>query len=137
MLDIYHNHVAFKNLKPLNFTYFIVLLTIMISLIILMLFKTKVYDHYASKSYVTCEDTCTLDILYPSNINYDYIQFNNKNLTFNIIGEEIIIDEENFQSFKKQSLTFTNNVFKNQEIINVDFYYHKQRLLNKLLKLLF
>ena len=137
MLDIYHNKEAFKKQKPFNFIYVVFFIIIILALIIYMIFKTEVYDHYEAKSYVTCTNLCTTSIAYPSNITYDFIQFNNKNITYQVDYEEIFIDEESLISFKKQSLTLLNNDFQDKEIITVNFYYHKQRLINKLLKLIF
>ena len=137
MINIYNNKEAFKNIKPFKYFYVLIFIIILLFIIFILMYKTKIYDNYEAKSYVTCEATCNLTVLYPSNITYDFIKFNNKNLEYQKDNEEIVIDENNLISYKKLSLTLNKNYFQDKEIITINFYYHKQRIINKLLKLLF
>ena len=137
MDNIYNNKEAFKKIAPLNITIIILFMLTLIGLILVIKFKTKIYDNYQAKGYITCTTSCTLTVLYPSTITYDLLTINNKNLVAKKESEEIVIDEVNLISYKKLILSIPNNIFTDQEIVNVNFYYNKQRIINKLLKLIF
>ena len=137
MLDIYNNKIAFMKETPQSLYPTIYFLILILGIFIYAISKTKIYDNYQTKGYITCSNTCQLTVLYPSNINYNEIYFNNKKLLYDVLDEQIVLDEENLISYKKLILLFKENIFQDKEIIKVNFYYNKQRIITKIIKMAF
>ncbi len=135
-LDIYNNKTSFISLKPRKFLGLIILITIILSYIIYLLITTKVYDNYQTKGYITCNETCVLITYIPPEINYNKIYFNNKLYTYEILDNEIILDKETITSYRKLTLK-VSKTFLNNEIVNLNFYYHKQRIITKIKEKMF
>jgi len=116
MLEIFNNKEAFLRIKPKNLLVIIMLILLVLIGLVIMSLKLKVYDNYQTKGYVTCNDKCFLVTMIPSNINYDIIYFNNKEIDYKLVNKDLkVIDD-----------------FEDKEIISINFYYNKQRLINKI-----
>ena len=132
MIEIFNNKTAFQATKPKNLTLILILIFISFSILIIYLTQTKIYDNYSTQGIVTCNDTCYITTYIPSTITFDYLTINNKKTSYQIIDSQIIIPEDSFESLKKLSIT-TNNNYEANEILNLNFYYNKQRIITKML----
>ncbi len=130
MLEIFNNKEAFLRIKPKNLLVIIMLILLVLIGLVIMSLKLKVYDNYQTKGYVTCNDKCFLVTMIPSNINYDIIYFNNKEIDYKLVNKDLKVDEDNFISYYE--LHFLIDDFEDKEIISINFYYNKQRLINKI-----
>ena len=117
---------------------FIAVVFVFIVLLILLYYvcKVKVYDQFQTKGIVTCASTCTITVLIPSNLSYDEIWLNNKYVHFEEIEKELQVDEENLESYFKLTLA-TSEALTNNEIVNLTFYYNKQRIITKIKEKMF
>ncbi len=136
MLDLFNNKTAFLRMKPkMGFTVVILIFFILLYLIIYISTK-EIYDHYQTKGIVNCQNTCTIKTLLPSNFNFEQIALNNKYLDYTIISKELIVDEENYQTYFELTLS-TEEDLTNNEIVDLNFYYNKQRLIVKIKEKMF
>lgn len=131
MIDLFNNKTAFLKEKPKMG--FIIVILILLILLILLIFicKKEIYDSYQTKGLVSCTDTCTITTSIPSNLEYDYIQVNNKYLNYEILSEKLIVDEENLITYNQLTLS-TELSLSNNEIIDLTIYYNKQRIITKI-----
>jgi len=136
MLDIYHNKGAFLKEKPKNLFFISLLFVSFLLLFLVLSFKTETYDHYLTKGYVKCEGSCILTTFLPTNISYQKIKINDQDWSPIIIEKEVEISEENMMSYYRISFSM-DNTFLDNEIVDLNFYYHKQRLLNKIWQKMF
>ena len=136
MIDIYNNKESFLRNEPRMFFKLLLCLIIISFIFLIILSFIKIYDHHQTKGYATCSDTCIITTYIPSEIKYDFISFNNKNIDYKILREEIIISEEEMRTIKKITIE-TDNIFLDQEIINLNFYYNKQRIIIKIKDMMF
>ena len=117
---------------------FIAVIFVFIVLLILLYYicKVKIYDQYQTKGLVACSSTCTITVLIPSDLSYDEIWLNNKYFDYELIGKELQVDEENLESYFKLTLS-TTEALTNNEIVNLSFYYNKQRIITKIKEKMF
>lgn len=136
MLDLFNNKVAFLKKKPKMG--FIAVIFVFVVLLILLYYicKVKIYDQYQTKGLVACSSTCTITVLIPSDLSYDEIWLNNKYFDYELIGKELQVDEENLESYFKLTLS-TTEALTNNEIVNLSFYYNKQRIITKIKEKMF
>lgn len=131
MLDIFNNKISFLRLKPQKiFILILFFLIIFISLIIFMI-KNSIYDNYQTKGYVTCEENCTIVTAIPSNIDYNMIYLNDFKINYEIISKELKVDEENFISYYEMEISCDRKL-NDKEIVKLNFYYNKQRIIQKI-----
>ena len=131
MIDLFNNKTAFLKERPkIGFIIVIFILLILLILLIYMC-KKEIYDSYQTKGLVSCTDTCTITTSIPSNLEYEYIQINNKYLNYEILGLELIVDEENLITYNRLTLS-TDLSLSNNEIVDLTIYYNKQRIITKI-----
>lgn len=135
MLEIFNNKEAFLKIKPKNLLIITILILIVIVSLIIVSIKVEIYDNYQTKGYVTCSDKCFLITMIPSNIDYDVVYFNDKKIDYKLINKDLKVDENNFISYYE--LEFLVNEFEDKEIVAINFYYHKQRIINKIKEKMF
>lgn len=136
MLDLFNNKVAFLKKKPKMGFIAVVLVFIVLLILLYYICTVKVYDQYQTKGLVTCTSTCTITVLIPSELSYDEIRLNNKYFDFEVMGKELQVDEENLVSYFKLTLSTTASL-TNNEIVNLSFYYNKQRIVTKIKEKMF
>lgn len=136
MVEMFNNKNAFLKLKPYNLIFIVILFVILFSALISFMIKNDTYDNYQTKGYVTCEKECVITVLLPSNIDFDMIYLNNKKINYKIISKELKIDQENFISYNEIKFT-TDEDFQNEEILEFNFYYNKQRIIKKIIDKIF
>lgn len=136
MLDLFNNKVAFLKKKPKMGFIAVVLVFIVLLILLYYICTVKVYDQYQTKGLVTCTSTCTITVLIPSELSYDEIRLNNKYFDFEVMGKELQVDEENLVSYFKLTLSTTASL-TNNEIVNLSFYYNKQRIITKIKEKMF
>ena len=138
MEDIYNNKTSFITLKPLKkkLLVFIIIIILFFLFGLYLIITTKIYDNYQTKGYIMCEDTCYLITYIPSNIPDNNIYFNNKSYDYQIISKEIYFDEQAMNSLIKLTLKVSHD-FLNKEIINLNFYYNKERIITKIKERMF
>ena len=132
MIEIYNNKQAFLQTKPRNLS--LILLIILLSIIILIIYLTftKIYDNYSTNGVINCNDNCTLTTYIPSSITYDYLTINNKKKNYQILSQEIFIPQDTLISLNKIVFQVYND-YQDNEIVNLNFYYNKQRMIKKML----
>ncbi len=136
MIDIYNNVTAFISLKPRKFLLLGLSLLFILMVSFFLLSFTKISDNYPTKGYVTCDKDCILMAYLPSDIPLEEVTFNNKNYDYEVLNTEIYVPEPSIVSLKK--ITFkVKHKFQNNEIVNLNFYYHKQRIIVKIKDLMF
>lgn len=136
MLDLFNNKVAFLKKKPKMGFIAVIFVFIALSILLYYTCKVKVYDQYQTKGIASCNNTCIITVLIPSKLSFDEIWLNNKYLDYELIGKELQVDEENFQSYFKLTLS-TVDPLTNNEIVNLSFYYNKQRIITKIKEKMF
>ena len=131
MLDIFNNKIAFLKIKPkLGFLIVIFIIVILLTLVSYMN-KVEVYDHYQAKGIVSCTNICTITTAIPTNLDFSLITINNKNLKYEIIKKELKANEQNYTTYYEMVLSTSNNL-NNNEIVDLNFYYNKQRIITKI-----
>lgn len=135
MNEMLDNKISFGYMRPKKPKIFWFIILLLILLIVLMI-KVKVRDNYQTKGYVTCSDTCLITTYIPTNIDYQEIYLNNKKYNEKIVSQNLTVDKENIISYFELVLHSTND-FQDGEIIDVNFYYQKQRLIVKIKNLIF
>ena len=61
---------------------------------------------------------------------------NNKNLDYEFVSKELKVDEEAFASYYEITLS-TKESFENNEIVNLNFYYNKEKIITKIKEKMF
>ena len=135
MVNILNNKEAFLREKPKKMFLIIIIPSILLLLVVLIT-KFKVYDTYSTKGYSTCNDTCKIVVVIPSSLTFDKIYLNNEVAEYKIVNKQLEVDEENMVSYNKLIIE-TNKTFKDKEIVNVNFYYNKQRIITKIKEKMF
>ena len=135
-MNVYNNKYAFLNEKPKKLFIAFIIMNVILLILLLLCIKIKIYDNYQAKGYVKCEKTCVIVTIVPSNINIEKIKENNKYLDYEIIKKELKIDEENYISYNNIVLK-TDRSYQDKEIIDLNFYYNKQRIIKKIVKKIF
>ena len=131
-LDIdYH----FLKKLPQNCFRFIAIIGLLILIIIgIFLVNIKIYDHYQTKGYI--ENGLIITVI-PSSLKPEEIYLNNKKLNNYEITKKIVkVDKETMNSYQEITIKCHHD-FQDQEIINLTFYYHKQRIITKLKEKIF
>lgn len=135
MMFLTDNKYSFLNMKPQKTKILILIILILIFLLILLI-KCKFYDNYETKGFVSCSDTCVITTYIPTNIHYEEIYYKHQLLDYQLLSKEIKVDEKNLESYLELRLA-TNENLRNGEIIRINFYYQKQRLISKIKNLMF
>lgn len=136
MLDLYNNKNAFLKKQP-KYEFIIVVLSA--SLLLWLLYymcSNYVYDHYQTKGIVLCDDKCIIKTTVSTEIDFEKINLNNKDLNYEIIEQELIVDEENYLTYYELTLSIEDNL-TNNEIVDLNFYYNKQRIITKIKEKMF
>ena len=136
MIEMFNNKNAFLRLKPYNLIFIVIIFSILFSALISFIIKNDTYDNYQTKGYVACDNECITMVLLPSNIDFDMIYFNNKKINYKMISKELKVDQENFISYYEIKFT-TEEDFQDQEILEFNFYYNKQRIIKKIVEKIF
>lgn len=136
MDKLYQNKQAFLNEKPCKLFWIVIFALIILLIILLISWNIKVYNHYLTRGFIECSDVCKINVIVPTNINFQKIKLNNKYIEPKILSKVIEIDEENVISY--YMYTFLNEYnFQDKEIVEINFCYNKQRLLKKIVNSIF
>ena len=132
MLDLLNNKVAFLKLKP-KISFLIIPFILLLFLgLIYYTYQKEIYDTYQTRGIVSCEDTCNITAAIPTNIiDFKEIMLNNNNLSYHLESKELKIDENNYVSYYELVLS-TPLSLTDKEIVNLNFYYNKQRIITKI-----
>ncbi|MCM1052853.1 MAG: hypothetical protein NC483_02615 [Ruminococcus sp.] len=133
---MYNNKQAFLLKKPHKLWLLVLLITVVITLLVYIMIRLRIYDNYQTKGYVTCNSDCFINVMIPSNITFDKISINSKNMEYIVLKKELKLDEENLISYFDLTIK-TNLVLNDKEIINLNFYYNKQRIIKKIKEKIF
>ena len=131
MLDLLNNKQAFLKEKPKIGFIVTIVMTIILLMLLIYICQREVYDNYQTKGIVSCNEKCTITTVIPSNLNFEQVVVNNKNIHYEIIGKELRVDEKNYLSYYDLTLS-TSLSFSNNEIVDLTFYYNKQRIITKI-----
>ncbi len=131
MLDLLNNKQAFLKEKPKIGFIVTIVMTIILLMLLIYICQREVYDNYQTKGIVSCNEKCTITTVIPSNLNFEQVVVNNKNIHYEIIGKELRVDEKNYLSYYDLTLS-TSLSFSNNEIVDLNFYYNKQRIITKI-----
>ena len=118
------NIIAFINIKPKNLKWLIIIMgiTLLISLIIIS--KIEIYDNYQTIG----KENGYLMIKVPQAIQIEKIIINMQDQPFEIISKTKID-----QSTNKYTISLST-INKDQEIINLNIYYNKERIIDRIRK---
>lgn len=131
MLELFNNKTAFLKKEP-QIGWILILLIILILLCLLKFTCQKeIYDSYQTKGIVTCSDTCLITTAIPTTLNFEKLAMNHQNLDYEVISKELKIDEENYQTFYEITLSVKKDL-TNHEVVDLNFYYNKQRIITKI-----
>ena len=120
MLELLDNKESFRRVKPNKHIFLIVILLVVIIGFIIIIIKVQVSDNYQTKGYVDC-----------SYVSYEKLSINKKFKNFHILDKELKIDEEHFTSFYEITIEL-EDVLNDKEIVELNFYYNKQRIIEKI-----
>ena len=136
MLDLFNNKTAFLKKQPkIGLSLTIFLLLILFFLLIYMC-KKEIYDSYQTRGIVSCNEICTITTAIPSNLNFEQIALNNKNLSYEVTSKELKVDTENYTSYYEITLS-THETLLDSEIVDLNFYYNKQKIITKIKEKMF
>ena len=136
MLDLFNNKTAFLNKSPrIGWILIISLLCILLFMFIYMC-KKEIYDSYQARGVASCNDVCTITTAIPFSLNFEQIILNNKNLDYELISKELKIDEANYLSYYEITLSVKESLLDG-EIVNLNFYYNKQKIITKIKEKMF
>ena len=131
MLEIFNNKEAFLKIKPrLGFIIFIFII-IALSFLLWYMYYKEIYDNFQTKGIVNCQESCQITAIIPTNINFIKIKLNNNYIKYKIANKELIIDDKNYSSYYSITLNVEEKL-TNNEIVDLNFYYNKQRIINKI-----
>ena len=137
MLDLSDNKVAFLGKRPkLGFIVVMIILVILIMFLIYIC-GNETYDNYQTKGIVSCDGSCVIKTAIPSNLdNFEQIALNNKMINYEIVSRELVVDEDNYQTYYEISFE-TDKTLTNNEVVSLNFYYNKQRIITKIKEKMF
>ena len=130
------NKITFLNLEPHFLSFLIFFLILFVLYVFYFLGNIEVYDNFMAKGEVTCTDTCQITTFIPSEANFEELHVFDKRVNFMIVNKEIIIDETSLTSYQKIELQ-TDYKGTDKEIVELTFYYNKQRIIKKLKEIIF
>lgn len=136
MIQIFNNKNALLSQKPRKLWILIIVIFSLFLGLLLFTCQVEVYDNYLTKGVVKCSDKCLITSFIPYDLEVTKIALNNKNIDYNILSKNLKIDEENYLSYYEISLT-VNEELEDNEIIELNFYYNKQRIISKILQKMF
>lgn len=136
MINIYNNKEAFLRLKPHKIGLIITIFVLLFILTILFSCLSFTYDNFETKGFIICDKSCQVTTSIPSNISFTEIYLNKKVINYQELKKELKVDQENYISYYEITFT-TDSLFQNSEIVNLNFYYNKQRIITKLINLIF
>lgn len=136
MLDLFNNKTAFLKKKPTIGLSIIIFLLFILLFLLAYVCKKEIYDNYQAKGIVSCNETCTITTAIPSNLNFEQITLNNKNLNYELISKELKVDQGNYTTYYEIILS-TQESLLNNEIVNLNFYYNKQKIITKIKEKMF
>lgn len=137
MLDLFNNKVAFLKSKPKISFYIIIFILLLFLGLIYYTYKKEIYDTYQTKGIVNCEDTCEIITAIPTNIiDFKEIMLNNNYLSYDLISKNLKVDETNYISYYELVLR-TPLSLADGEIVDLNFYYNKQRIITKIKEKMF
>ncbi|MCI8670725.1 MAG: hypothetical protein HFI36_01665 [Bacilli bacterium] len=131
MLELLDNKESFRRVKPNKHIFLIVILLVVIIGFIIIIIKVQVSDNYQTKGYVDCTDKCVIKTAIPSYVSYEKLSINKKFKNFHILDKELKIDEEHFTSYYEITIEL-EDVLNDKEIVELNFYYNKQRIIEKI-----
>ncbi len=130
MVDIYNNKIAFLRLKPKKLFLLSIFLGVFLIIILFIMQSCKAYKHYLTRGYVVCSKECFIVSFVPSNIQFERITMNGKEIDYTIQDKILQIKEDEMLSYYK--ITFScNEELLDKEIVELNFFYDKQSILNK------
>ena len=127
---------TFIYLKPKKIIWFWFLVLIIFSFLLTYLFNLSISDVYETKGYFECDNICKITSIVPEMIEPNEIKVNAKTIQYEDISYENMIDENNMQSYYKISILSEEKVLS-PELVNIAFYYHKDKMITKVLEYLF
>ncbi len=136
MLELFNNKTAFLKKEPKIGFLVVIVFLILLLFLLLYICKKEIYDSYQTKGFVTCDQLCNILVVIPSDLNFDKIAQNGKYLNYEITSKELKIDEENIQTYYELTLS-TDESLSNNEIVILNFYYNKQRIITKIKEKMF
>ncbi len=136
MVNMYNNKEAFIKLKPCKIGLAIMIFVLFFISIIIGISFNFTYNHVEAKGIVTCEQECLITTLIPSSISYEKIALNKNFINYEELEKELKVDKDNYISYYEITLK-TDLELQDSEIVNLNFYYNKQRIILKILKMMF
>ena len=131
MQELFNNKEAFLRISPKRL---IILYLIMIGLLLeacYYMVTTKVYEIYRTKGYSICDTECLVVVLIPNWVTLEEISLDNKFISYEIVSKDAKLNEEVMETFWEIKLKIPKKL-ADKEIITLDFYYHKERLIKKI-----
>ena len=136
MNEIYDNKYSFLKEQPRQFRVFKLLILIFILTIFISLYEIKTYDIFRTKGYYSCDAKCLLKTAVPTEISIDFLKVKGREYTYQSESQELKIDEDNMISYYELYLSDIFNL-NDGEIVEIAFYYNKQRIIEKLVNMVF
>lgn len=131
MLELFNNKEAFLRIKPKRLIIFYLIMIVLFGVASYYMINTKVYETYQTKGYSICDNECLVVVLIPNNLTFDKISLNNKFINYEIISQELKLNEELMTTFFELKLKIPQKL-TNKEIITLNFYYQQERLIKKI-----
>ena len=136
MTSIYNNKEAFIKIKPKKIGYLVIMFVLLFISVIVWMSLNFTYNHIETKGIANCDLSCFITVAIPSNISYEKIILNNKKINYEEINKELKVDKDNYISYNEITLK-TDLKLQDSEIVNLSFYYNKQRIIKKIFKMMF
>ena len=134
------NYYSLLNIKPkyLKLSY---ILIILLFSIISLTYYIDIYDIYNTKGYIECNEYCNITFI--SEID-ELAKIND--IKYLIIDNNIIdsfnsnyndVESNQNINYQKVSINTTNNSLSNKTIKELKIYYHKEKIINKIISMFF
>jgi len=136
MNKVVGNKEILLNMFPVRLFPLVLLMSISLSVLIYFCSIKTMYNNYRTKGYVTCSDDCYITTMIPSDIDLDIIEINKKTVEYKVILKNLEVDTTSYESYYEINLSVSGN-YMDKEIVNINFYYNKQRIIKKILDMIF
>lgn len=131
-----NNKESLLNINPINLFPILVFMVLSFGVLVYFCSTKTMEDNYQTKGYVTCNTDCYITTILPSNIDFTSMDINKKLVEYEEEQRVLKVDTTNYVSYYEISLKVRGN-YTDKEIVDLNFYYNKQRIIKKIFDKIF
>lgn len=131
-----NNKESLLNINPINLFPMLIFMVLSFGVLVYICSTKTMEDNYQTKGYVTCNTDCYITTILPSNIDFTSMDINKKIVEYEEEQRVLKVDTTNYVSYYEISLKVRGN-YTDKEIVDLNFYYNKQRIIKKIFDKIF